>query len=116
MRVRGVGLEVSNNSRLFCCTHSWQEAVEVCYALRISDPPSIEKYADKEAMRQLSCPPPKWSLDADEELAKFMADHVNKQEASLGNISRYVESVQVSSVSCLFVMLKTCQVFLPVLK
>ena len=87
----------------------------MCYALRISDPPSIEKYADKEAMRQLSCPPPKWSLDADEELAKFMADHVNKQEASLGNISRYVESVQVSSVSCLFVMLKTCQVFLPVL-
>lgn len=75
----------------------WQDAVEVCYALRISDPPSIERYADKEAMRQLSSPPPKWSLDADEELAKFMAEHVNKQEASLGNISRYVESVQVSS-------------------
>jgi len=82
-------------------TCSWQDAVEVCYALRISDPPSIERYADKEAMRQLSSPPPKWSLDADEELAKFMAEHVNKQEASLGNISRYVESVQVSSVSCL---------------
>ena len=82
-------------------TYSWQDAVEVCYALRISDPPSIERYADKEAMRQLSSPPPKWSLDADEELAKFMAEHVNKQEASLGNISRYVESVQVSSVSCL---------------
>lgn len=73
----------------------------MCYALRISDPPSIEKYTDKEAVRQLSSPPPKWSLEADEELAKFMADHVNKQEASLGNISRYVESVQVSSVSCL---------------
>ena len=71
----------------------------MCYSLRISDPPSIEKYADKEAMQQLSAPPPKWNLDADEELAKFMADHVNKHEASLGNISRYVESVQVSSVS-----------------
>lgn len=79
--------------------YRWQDAVEVCYALRISDPPSIERYADKEAMRQLSSPPPKWSLDADEELAKFMSEHVNKQEASLGNISRYVESVQVSSVS-----------------
>ena len=73
----------------------------MCYALRISDPPSIEKYADKEAVQQLSSPPPNWSLDADEELAKFMADHVNKHEASLGNISRYVESVQVSSVSCI---------------
>ena len=71
----------------------------MCYSLRISDPPSIEKYADKEAMQQLSAPPPKWNLDADEELAKFMADHINKHEASLGNISRYVESVQVSSVS-----------------
>lgn len=76
---------------------SWQEAVEMCYSLRISDPPSIEKYADKEAMQQLSAPPPKWNLDADEDLAKFMADHINKHEASLGNISRYVESVQVSS-------------------
>lgn len=76
---------------------SWQGAVEMCYALRISEPPSIERYADKEAVRQLCSPPPKWSLDADEELAKFMADHVNKHEASLGNISRYVESIQVSS-------------------
>ena len=83
----------------FSLPFSWQEAVEMCYSLRISDPPSIEKYADKEAMQQLSAPPPKWNLDADEELAKFMADHINKHEASLGNISRYVESVQVSSVS-----------------
>ena len=85
----------------------------MCYALRISDPPSIERYADKEAMRQLSSPPPKWSLDADEELAKFMAEHVNKQEASLGNISRYVESVQVSSVSCQICSCKTFQEFVP---
>ena len=67
-------------------------------------------------MRQLSSPPPKWSLDADEELAKFMAEHVNKQEASLGNISRYVESVQVSSVSCLNCSCKTFQEFLPLKK
>lgn len=73
--------------------------MEICYALRITDPPSIERFADKEAMHQLSSPPLKWSLDADEELAKFMAEHVNKHEASLGNISRYVESIQVSSVS-----------------
>jgi len=73
--------------------------VEICYALRITDPPSIERFADKEAMHQLSSPPLRWSLDADEELAKFMAEHVNKHEASLGNISRYVESIQVSSVS-----------------
>ena len=85
--------------------YSWQGAVEMCYALRISEPPSIERYADKEAVRQLCSPPPKWSLDADEELAKFMADHVNKHEASLGNISRYVESIQVSSVSFLVIVL-----------
>lgn len=71
----------------------------MCYALRISEPPSIERYEDKEAVNQLSTPPPKWGLEADEELAKFMADHVNNHEASLGNISRYVENVQVSSVS-----------------
>ncbi|XP_068728218.1 E3 ubiquitin-protein ligase HECTD3-like [Montipora capricornis] len=76
---------------------SWQEAVEICYSLRVSEPPSIERYEDKEAVRQLSSPPPKWCLEADEELAKFMAEHVNNHEASLGNISRYVESVQVSS-------------------
>lgn len=99
----GVGIpylkpaDVSSSSKGQKTIKSWQEAVEVCYSLRISDPPSIEKYADKEAMRQLSSPPPKWSLDADEELAKFMANHLNKHEASLGNISRYVESVQVSS-------------------
>ena len=69
------------------------------FALRICDPPSVERHGDKDAMHQLSAPPPKWSLEADEELAKFMADHVNKHEAFLGNASRYVESVQVSSVS-----------------
>ena len=81
--------------------------MEICYALRISEPPSFERYEDKEAVHQLSSPPPKWSLEADEELAKFMADHVNKHEASLGNVSRYVESIQVSSVSsasCCFVL------------
>lgn len=87
---------------------SWQEAVEMCYALRISEPPSIERYEDKEVVRQLSCPPPKWSLEADEELAKFMADHVNNHEALLGNISRYVESVQVSSVSRCLVLPVQC--------
>ena len=62
----------------------------------------------KEAVNQLSTPPPKWGLEADEELAKFMADHVNNHEASLGNISRYVENVQVSSVSYI-------RLYLPVL-
>lgn len=75
----------------------WQEAVEICYSLRVSEPPSLERYEDKEAVHQLSSPPPKWCLEADEELAKFIVEHGINHEASLGNISRYVESVQVSS-------------------
>ena len=84
---------------LFYGICSWQEAVEICYSLRVSEPPSLERYGDKEAVRQLSSPPPKWCLEADEELAKFIVEHGINHEASLGNISRYVESVQVSSVS-----------------
>jgi hypothetical protein len=72
--------------------------VELSYTLRLTEPPVIDKHADKEAMKQLSTPPAKWNLEADEELAKFLAEHINKQEASLGNISRYVESIEVSSV------------------
>jgi len=77
------------------------EAVEVSYALQLTAPPVIDKYGDKDAMKELSTPPPKWNLDADEELAKFLADHVNKHEASLGSISRFVENIEVSSVSIL---------------
>ncbi|XP_048588290.1 E3 ubiquitin-protein ligase HECTD3-like isoform X2 [Nematostella vectensis] len=76
---------------------NWSEAVEMFYTLRLSKPPAIEKYGDREAMRQLTNPPPKWSLEADEELAKFLADHMNKMDANLGSISHYVDGIEVSS-------------------
>lgn len=93
---------------------SWQEAVEICYSLRVSEPPSLERYEDKEAVHQLSSPPPKWCLEADEELAKFIVEHGINHEASLGNISRYVESVQVSSVSytCICTLYITCAILI----
>ena len=80
---------------------SWHDSVEAWYSLRLTDPPAVDKSADKEAMKQLSTPPPKWSLEADEQLARFLSDHMNKQEANLGHASRFVESISVSSVSTL---------------
>ena len=68
------------------------------YALSVTDPPALEKYADKDAMKQLSSPAPKWNIEADEELARFLSEHINRQEAHLGNVSRYVDHITVSTV------------------
>ena len=73
--------------------------MEAWYSLRLTEPPAVEASADKEAMKQLATPPPKWSLEADEQLARFLADRLNQQESNLGNVSQYVDSIEVSSVS-----------------
>lgn len=72
------------------------------YALSVTDPPSLDKYADRDAMRQLSTPAPKWCIEADEELARFLSEHINQQEAHLGNISRYVDHITASTVCKLY--------------
>ena len=60
--------------------------------------------ADEEAISQLNTPPPNWSLEADEELVRFLVDHCKNHDLYIGGASKYVESVTVSTV-CFFVFI-----------
>lgn len=80
---------------------NWECAVDAYYSIKIS--PNVEmlhEQADIQAMNKLKFPPQNWSLEADEELARFISQNVNIQkEATLGNLSQYVDSIEVSSQS-----------------
>ncbi|CAB3977789.1 E3 ubiquitin- ligase HECTD3-like [Paramuricea clavata] len=80
---------------------NWEYAVDTYYSLKISqNAETLHGQADLEAMNKLKFPPQNWSLEADEELARFISQNVTIQkEATLGNLSQYVESIEVSSQS-----------------
>lgn len=79
---------------------NWESAVESFYSLNISRSKSLEQHADLEAVKRLKTPPPNWSLEADEELARFInQNNTIQKDTILGNISQYVESIEVSSES-----------------
>ena len=83
----------------FLFFYRWQEAVENAYCIGGFKMSSLDKVSDKDAVKALRTPPPNWSLEADQELAQFLKEHINKQEIALGSISRFVDEVKVSSVS-----------------
>lgn len=79
---------------------NWESAVESYYSLNISHSDSLEKQADLTAIKKLKTPPPNWNLEADEELGRFInQNNTIQKETVLGNISQYVESIEVSSES-----------------
>ena len=80
---------------------NWESAVETNYSLNISQNTEIlHEQADLEAMKKLKFPPQNWSLEADEELVRFIIQNVAIQkEPTLGTLSQYVESIEVSSQS-----------------
>jgi E3 ubiquitin-protein ligase HECTD3 len=80
---------------------NWECAVDTYYSLKILQNAEIlREQADLKAMNKLKYPPQNWMLECDEELARFISENVSIQrETSLGTLSQYVESIQVSSQS-----------------
>lgn len=79
---------------------NWESAVELYYSLNISRSEALDEQADVQAMKKLKTPPQNWSLEADEELTRFInQNNTFQKETGLGNVSQYVESIEVSSES-----------------
>jgi len=74
----------------------WQHVVENSYKLQVS-PPSLPPNCDHEAINHLSKPPPNWSLEADEELVRFLVDNCKNHDLYTNGANKYVESVTVST-------------------
>ena len=53
------------------------DAVEQICSLQLSRP-SLTAESDEKEVLKLQYPPPGWSLEADEELARFMTEHGGK--------------------------------------
>nr|XP_054765264.1 E3 ubiquitin-protein ligase HECTD3-like [Lytechinus pictus] len=74
----------------------WEEVIEVTYSLRIGKLPTMRP-AHMEGVENLRKVPPVWSLECDEELARFLGEHTDHENEKLGSVKQYVESVDVSS-------------------
>ncbi|KAK7101258.1 E3 ubiquitin-protein ligase HECTD3-like isoform X2 [Littorina saxatilis] len=76
---------------------SWEEVVDSHYALQLKQQqPSVLK-PDEQAVAQLRSVPKVWSLEHDEALVQLMAQHIPRDNDSLGAIKSFVEHVDVSS-------------------
>ena len=74
--------------------------VENNYMLHIV-PSHLPFNAYPEAIAKLSTPPPNWSLEADEELVRFLVDNcIRSHGQHIGGASKYIGQVTVSTVSC----------------
>ncbi|XP_075791963.1 E3 ubiquitin-protein ligase HECTD3 isoform X1 [Pelodiscus sinensis] len=84
----------------------WEQVVDLTYSLRLGAKPKAME-PDEAAVQKLRCVPPTWSYECDEDLVRFLYDHLGKEDENLGSVKQYVESIDVSSytedfnVSCL---------------
>ncbi|XP_077981106.1 E3 ubiquitin-protein ligase HECTD3-like isoform X2 [Glandiceps talaboti] len=78
--------------------NSWEGVVETKYSLQLKKNYRLSD-GDEEAMTKLQTPPTNWTIEYDEELAKFLCEHTQERSENLGSVSQYVDSVDVSS-SC----------------
>ena len=78
------------------CTSRWEEAVQIAYSLRVGRPPATLP-PDAQATEALRQAPPNWTLESDEELAKFLFEHMEQDNENLGSVKQFVEAVDVSS-------------------
>lgn len=62
-------------------------------------PPSLPSNVDATAVSNLSNPPPNWSLEADEELVRFLVENCQSHDLSMNGANKYVDSIAVSTVS-----------------
>ncbi|XP_033095652.1 E3 ubiquitin-protein ligase HECTD3-like [Anneissia japonica] len=75
---------------------SWEQILEYTYSLKVGTPPVIVE-ADSAAVERLCRAPQNWTIENDEELAKFLAEHMETHNEKLGSVKQFVESVDVSS-------------------
>ena len=79
---------------------NWLKAVEQMSTLKSGKSVQLSN-ADEEAMVDLQTPPPGWNLEADEELAQFLIEHVINVDISQGGGvqgSEHFSRIQVSLV------------------
>lgn len=74
----------------------WEEVVEAKYTLSLGPPAKIQP-PDEEAIEALREVPGNWDVECDEELVRFLSEHVVQENEKLGNVKQYVEAVAVSS-------------------
>ncbi|PIK42263.1 putative E3 ubiquitin-protein ligase HECTD3 [Apostichopus japonicus] len=74
----------------------WDQVIEVKYSLTLGDPVKIQP-TDDEAVKDLREVPGNWDIECDEEMVKFLSEHVVQENEKLGNVKQYVEAVAVSS-------------------
>ena len=76
---------------------TWMDAVEQCCSLQLSRAePTLE--GNEETMTLLQNPPPGWTLEADEELAKFLVKNSNKFNTDVtAQGSEYLVKIEASS-------------------
>lgn len=60
-------------------------------------PPGKIQPQDDDAVRALREVPGNWDVENDEEMVKFLSEHVVQENEKLGNVKQYVEAVAVSS-------------------
>ncbi|XP_041475804.1 E3 ubiquitin-protein ligase HECTD3-like [Lytechinus variegatus] len=89
-------LTIIDQKKSFFSYFSWEEVIEVTYSLRIGKLPTVRP-AHMEGVENLRTVPPVWSLECDEELARFLGEHTDHENEKLGSVKQYVESVDVSS-------------------
>lgn len=75
---------------------SWMDAVEQTHSLRLTQS-SLVAESCREEMVKIQNPPPGWSLEADEELARFMVQHGGKGINPSGVGNEFVRKVEASS-------------------
>ncbi len=89
--------DTSSSKKLSEMPFSWLKVVERMCSLQIVKTQAISNCSEEEMML-LQTPPPGWNLEADEELAQYMAKHLTSPGTSMsGQGSDYFTKVEVSS-------------------
>ena len=74
------------------------DAIEQTHSLRLAAQSTLVADACQEEMTKIQHPPPGWSLEADEELARFMVQHAGKGINVGGGENKFVKKTEASSV------------------
>ncbi|XP_049630941.1 E3 ubiquitin-protein ligase HECTD3-like [Suncus etruscus] len=74
----------------------WEQVVDLTYSHSLGSRPQPAE-ADVEAVQRLLYVPPTWTFECDEDLIRFLYDHLGKDLEILGNLEQDVESIDVSS-------------------
>ncbi len=75
---------------------SWIDAVEQTHSLRLAQTSLIADSCQEE-MAKIQHPPPGWSVEADEELARFMVQHGGHGIIATGVGNEFLKRVEASS-------------------